>query len=358
MALPRMSRRVAQVVGGVGRTLIGVGLVLLLFVGYQLWGTGIQQARAQDRLEDEFAERLAEVGDAPTTTVAPTTVPPPTTSGPSTTAPTTTVAPTTTTIDPEVLAALAPVNGDPIARIRMPTIGVDQTVVYGVGVSDLKLGPGHFPSTPLPGQAGNAAIAGHRTTYGQPFHDIDQLRPGDPIIVDTLQGSFTYRVMAHPDPDDESVELGHFIVPPTAVEVLDDFGDNRLTLSACHPKFSSRQRIIVTALLEEEIEPAPPTPTTVPPIVELPDEDGSDDDGDDIELAAPVDEGFGEGLGGDPDALGPAVVWGVLAAGVLLCGWLLGQRWRRWPVYALTTPVFLAVLFACFFYVDLLLPAY
>lgn len=348
-----MSRRTARVVGGVGRTLIGTGLVLLLFVGYQLWGTGIQQARAQDRLEDQFTERLRAVqGDrdgAPTTTAPPATG---ATTAPPTVPPTT----TTTSLDPEALAAIVPERGDPIARIVMPTIGVDQLVVHGVDVADLKLGPGHFPSTPWPGQEGNSAIAGHRTTYGQPFHDIDQLQPGDPIIVETLQGEFTYRVMAHPG-EDEGTEVGHFIVPPTAVEVLDDFGDDRLTLSACHPKFSSRQRIIVTALLEEDTEPAPPTPTTTVP---------AEDDGDD-EPALPdeggsappdVDEGFGEGLGGDPDALGPATVWGVLAAGVLLSAWLLGQRWRRWPTYLLAAPVFLVVLFACFYHVDLLLPAY
>jgi len=333
-----MSRRAAAVVGGIGRALIGAGLVLLAFVAYQLWGTGLIESRAQDRLEGEFAVLLEQAGPdeaSPTTTTA----------APGTTS---TTAATTTTIDPEVLAALAPSPGDPVARIVMPTIGVDRIVVHGVGVADLKQGPGHFPTTPRPGQSGNAAIAGHRTTYGQPFHDIDLLQPGDPIVVETLQGSFTYRVMAHTDGDGN--EVGHFIVPPTAVEVLDDVGDDRLTLSACHPKFSSRQRIIVTALLEPETPPAPTPPTTVP----VPESDAE---------PAPrpdeVDEaGFGEGLGGDADARLPALVWGVLAGGVLLSAWMLGQRWPRWPVYLAATPLFLVALFACFYYVDRLLPAY
>lgn len=324
-------------VGAVGRSLIFAGVVVLLFVAYQLWGTGLQHARAQDRLTDEFATLLDQVDRLPTATTVVTTTT------------TTTAETTTTTIDPELLALLAPSPGDPVARILMPTIGVDQIVVSGVGVADLKLGPGHFPWTPLPGQPGNVAIAGHRTTYGQPFHDLDLLQPGDPIVVETLQGSFTYRVMAHPD--DEGVEVGHFIVPPTAVEVLDDVGDNRLTLSACHPKFSSRQRIIVTALLEEETEPAPPTPIPDPVEPELPSEDEPAGD-------EPTDDGFGEGLEGDPEALGPATVWGVLALGVVLSAWLLGERWRRWPVYLGATPVFLVVLSACFFHLDRLLPAY
>ena len=68
-------------------------------------------------------------------------------------------------------------SGEAIARIEIPAIGVDDIVVAGVDSGDLKKGPGHFPTTPLPGQLGNSAIAGHRTTYGQPFFDVDKLRP-------------------------------------------------------------------------------------------------------------------------------------------------------------------------------------
>ena len=66
--------------------------------------------------------------------------------------------------------------------VVIPAINVDQITVEGVSVEDLRKGPGHYPSTPNPGQAGNSAIAGHRTTYGAPFHRVDELQPGDEII--------------------------------------------------------------------------------------------------------------------------------------------------------------------------------
>ena len=73
-------------------------------------------------------------------------------------------------------------------------MGVDEIVVAGVGVDDLKKGPGHYPQTPLPGEHGNAAIAGHRTTYGAPFLDIDNLQPGDDVVATTYAGRFVYKV--------------------------------------------------------------------------------------------------------------------------------------------------------------------
>jgi len=110
--------------------------------------------------------------------------------------------------------------------------------VEGTAAPDLRRGPGHYPATPLPGQRGTVAIAGHRTTYGAPFHDVDQLRRGDRIELDMPYGRFTYRV--------ERLR----IVKPTAVEVTDAVGYDRLVLSACHPLYSAAQRIIVFARLE------------------------------------------------------------------------------------------------------------
>ena len=120
-------------------------------------------------------------------------------------------------------------------------------------MSDLRKAPGHYPNTVLPGQAGNAAIAGHRTTYGAPFGEINELVPGNQIFVETIQGRFVYQVVAQGDGH------GHLIVAPSAVEVLDqDFSEhpNRLTLTACHPKGSARQRIIVVAELVGEPVPS------------------------------------------------------------------------------------------------------
>ena len=128
--------------------------------------------------------------------------------------------------------------GDPLGKIRIPEIGLDEVFVEGTGTADLRRGPGHYPATPLPGRHGTVAIAGHRTTYGAPFHDVDELRRGDPIELTMPYGRFTYRV--------ERTR----IVAPTAVEVTDPVGYDRLVLSACHPLYSAAQRIIVFAKLE------------------------------------------------------------------------------------------------------------
>ncbi len=85
--------------------------------------------------------------------------------------------------------------GDALARIEIPTIGLDAKVVSGVQPADLKNGPGHYPDTPMPGQLGNSAIAGHRTTYGQPFYRLDEVEPGDEIVLTTVQGRFVYRMI-------------------------------------------------------------------------------------------------------------------------------------------------------------------
>lgn len=126
-------------------------------------------------------------------------------------------------------------DGDAIGRIRMPDIGVSRVFVEGTGTGDLRNGPGHYPRTSLPGMRGTVGIAGHRTTYGAPFNEIDKLDKGDRITLDMPYGRFTYRVE------------GSRIVAPTAVEVVRRVGYDRLVLSACHPKYSAAERIVVFA---------------------------------------------------------------------------------------------------------------
>jgi sortase A len=135
-------------------------------------------------------------------------------------------------------------DGDSLTRIRIPDIEVDVVVVEGVSASALRAGAGHYPSTPLPCEAGNVAIAGHRTTYGRPFHDLDLLDPGDEIHVQIPIGECTYRVV-----DVDGDGNGHSIVSPNDVGVIAGTSDNRLTLTTCHPKGSARQRLIITAEL-------------------------------------------------------------------------------------------------------------
>lgn len=129
--------------------------------------------------------------------------------------------------------------GDSLTRIRIPRIGVDVVVVEGTTASALRAGAGHYPSTPLPCEVGNVAIAGHRTTYGRPFHDLDQLEPGDRVILETPIGECTYEIQMEP-----------FVVSPTQVEVVANTPEEaRLTLTTCHPKGSARQRLVATATM-------------------------------------------------------------------------------------------------------------
>ena len=128
-------------------------------------------------------------------------------------------------------------KGAAVGRIRIPAIGADYVVVNGTDTDTLKKGPGLYPETPFPGVPGTTAIAGHRTTYGAPFREIDKIGRGDRIVVDMPYGRFTYEF--------EKQE----IVAPSAVEVIRRVGHDRLVLSACHPLYSAAQRIIVFARL-------------------------------------------------------------------------------------------------------------
>ncbi len=136
-----------RVVGVVGKVLIGAGVVLLLFAAYQVWGTSIQEAHTQSSLRStlEHEAQNAKVARALAQAAALDKLP----TGPPVIAPT----------------SAAPAEGTPVGEIRIPAIGINQVVVEGTQTQDLRKGPGHYIGTPLPGQAGNAAIAGHRTTY-------------------------------------------------------------------------------------------------------------------------------------------------------------------------------------------------
>ena len=201
-------------IAGLGRTLIGTGVLILLFVAYQLWGTGIFEQRSQARLKRAAPPPPENCRDGSLVTNP---VPPET---------------------PE---------GEAVAIIKMCKIGVEKAVVSGVGDEDLKKGPGHYPDTPMPGQPGNAAIACHRTTYGAPCFRLDEMDIGDPILVSTAQGRFRYEVS------------GKTVVTPGHVEVLDPTPDNRLTLTTCEPRFSNAKRLILVASLKGEAVAAPPT---------------------------------------------------------------------------------------------------
>ena len=389
----------ARVLGAIGRFFITSGIVVLLFVGYQLWGTGIQEASAQNALGDDFDELLDSV-DAPTAATETTTS--------TTTSTTTTIAAspssstTTTTLpeaggeiavdDTELAEKLFREGGKPVARIEIPSIEVDKVVVQGVQVEDLRNGPGHYVATVFPGQKGNSGIAGHRTTYGAPFNRIDELVPGDEVRVTTIQGEHVYRVLSADEAYSPEIRgslgadfaipegeggLGHIIVPPSGTWVLGDFDDNRITLTACHPKYSARQRIIVAAeLVTDAVDaPAPPPDYSTDDQLDLASEDlaaleaeASGQDAPDSQIVSdasgpPIAEAYvdevslDEGLNGEQEALRPAILWGLAASAVYLAFKELARRWRRWPAIALGVVPVVILMGLSFEKIDRYLPA-
>lgn len=338
--------RVTRLLGIVGKVMIAAGCLILLFVAFQLWGTGLKTAQAQDDLGERFRAQQEQVADGTAPTLPVTDGSTPTTTGPATT-PGTTSGPATA--DPAAFPPPKP--GEPIGQIVIPKIGADFYMVEGVDLRWLQDGPGHFPGTPFPGQAGNAALAGHRTTFKAPFNRIDELVPGDTITVTTLQGTFTYRVLPQPGAQ-PGEELGYKIILPDQLEILDQPpGRNLLTLMACHPKYDLSQRIVVVAELVEN--PAPTTPKSAESAAA-----GNSFDPSGVLGGA----GATDLVGGSPEARGPAVFWAAVAGLIWLAAWFVTRRWtwREWPkwlVYGLALPIFLVPLFFCFQHINELLPA-
>ena len=139
--------------------------------------------------------------------------------------------------------------GDPITKISIPAADLKPTVVVeGTGDSALRAGAGHYPNTPLPGEEGNVAIAGHRTTYGKPFANLDRLKVGDEIFLETPVGNYTYQVTRDP-----------FVISNNDFTVISQTTGPTLTLTTCTPKGSARQRLVVKAELVSPTanQPAP-----------------------------------------------------------------------------------------------------
>ena len=143
-------------------------------------------------------------------------------------------------------------QGDPLTRIVIPRLGVDAVVVEGTSAAALRAGAGHYPNTPLPGERGNVAIAGHRTTYGKPFNRMDELLVGDKIRLETPLATYHYAVVAHPPEVDGKCPNGAcWITFPTDWSVVGETSEAMLTLTTCHPKGSAAQRLILRAALEK-----------------------------------------------------------------------------------------------------------
>lgn len=291
----------------VGRVVLVAGILILLFIPYLLWGTGLITAHNQSVLTAQFEAAQRRSGSHPAKTIP---------------APGHDTAPAA----PQVAPAIPdPPISSPVGTILIPKINLAMTVVEGTDEAQLAMGPGHYPTTPLPGQAGNVGIAGHRTTYLHPFYSLDALVPGDLIYITTLQGTFLYRV------------TGSQVVLPTDVAVVDPTPTPQLTLTTCNPRYSASQRLVVHALLVAS-ELAHPTSTPVA-----------------------VTTRHGKPAAPAPTKQwAPAILWGVAVAALATAIWFVGLRTHRGQralAVGAGTVVWLVVAFFFFQAVAPLLPA-
>lgn len=159
--------------------------------------------------------------------------PPPAPSSTSTSGSTTTTLAPLPTPEPPPADPYADVPIVELGAIQIPKIGLDHAIYEGITLTVINEGPGHWPGTAMPGERGNTVFPGHRTTYSRPFHDLDKLVPGDEVIFTTAAGTFVYHVRET------------LIVAPTDLWIVDQNEGSSVTLFACHPKGSARQRIVV-----------------------------------------------------------------------------------------------------------------
>ena len=227
--------RVRMVVRGVGQTLITAGLVILLFVVYEVWVTNIFADRKQAQVASQFQQVLDNGGNGDP------------------------LKGKTKLSLPAGEQVVLPV-GVGFANLYIPAFGKDyaKTIVEGVGDVQLEEGPGHYPKTAVPGQIGNFAIAGHRVGKGEPFLNLDQLKAGDAIVIETADTWFIYTVLGDTATGDPTVKsasgiAGREIVSPSDVGVIAPVPDSpdltptmaMITLTTCHPKYTANQRMII-----------------------------------------------------------------------------------------------------------------
>jgi sortase A len=210
-----------RLINSVLELVLTAGVVVLLFVVYQAYVTDLAADRAQERVADD----LRTAWDEP---------------------------------DPEPREF-----GEAFAFLHVPALEESWAVLEGTDEDTLRAGPGHYVSSALPGEVGNFSVAGHRVGTGAPFRDLDELAPGDLVVVETVDTWFTYEVTATPQvvlPTDVSV------IRPVPGGSLDATPvDAYLTLTTCHPEFSAKQRLVVHALLKGSVskEAAPRGPAVL-----------------------------------------------------------------------------------------------
>ncbi|RZS91243.1 sortase A [Motilibacter rhizosphaerae] len=231
--LPPPARRGFRVLGlllgALSDVLLTAGIVLVAFCAYELWWTNVQSAQERDRtvrqLERSWAVAGGSSGGSASAPAAPASRVP---AGPEHWGPTHT--------------------GTPFALLRIPRLGRSwsEPLVEGVEAPQLKEGIGHYVGTALPGQLGNVGLAGHRATNGEPFRDLDRMRVGDQVVVETATRVYTYVVIKP-----------WYLVSPTTLAVIAPVPghpgarptERRLTLTTCNPRWASTQRLIVETRL-------------------------------------------------------------------------------------------------------------
>ena len=274
--------RISRLIDFLGRTMIVAGLLLLSFVAYQLWGTGIVEGRSQTAMAKQF-------------------------------------------VKPQ---PIQPQLGGLVGRITIPSIGVSKYVVAGVRLKDLERGPGLFPGSPMPGQKGNVAIAGHRTTFGAPFSRINEIQDSDKIILESKDGTFTYIVNGEPK---------IVLATDTAVAKTTNPDIAIITLVSCYPKWTSTKRIVVVATLDSTVLPLPATP---------------------LVTSEPIDQQSIAGWFHDPTAWPTVLFFGLALIVIRIVAGLMTRRGRRKIfVYPIAFGIFIPTLFLFFGGLARLLPA-
>ena len=245
------------VIRSFGELMVTAGLIVLLFVVYEVWITDLMSAQKQADITADLDRQW----EAPA--------------------------------DPERVQKFEYADGEGIAKLYIPVFGPDYhfTIVEGTSEQNLEIGPGHYKKSAPPGQPGNFAVAGHRVGKGAPFNDLDLLNPCDAVVIETQSDWFVYRMLPTAEQDvdpadprckgveaqtgDYAAAVGRRIVTPDMGEVVLPVPGNKgaqlpenklkpmLTLTTCHPKFSNAQRMIIHAVLVRA-QPKTADPAAVP----------------------------------------------------------------------------------------------
>jgi sortase (surface protein transpeptidase) len=262
---------VRTVVRGVGQVLITVGVVVLLFVVYEVYVTDLfgsqKQAAATEAIDQVWAGAEATTTDTVVVTD-----------------------PNQLVTDPrQRTPKYETLSGEGFAKLYIPAFGADYrfTVVEGTNSDDLYIGPGHYSGTQMPGQQGNFAVAGHRVSKGSPFNDLGLLASCDAVVVEAQDDWFVYRVLPMQEEDASwdgtqhahcagvGVQTGQYAgvygreitvptdyaqvlpVPHLDSTIVPPDAQRLITLTTCHPQFSDRERMIIHGVLTQSYAKAP-----------------------------------------------------------------------------------------------------